>query len=218
MKRSIKEIIVRLLIMTIGLIVAHLGVSLFISSNLGTDPFNVFVQGIYRTVLKMGAPQWLTHGTVFTVVCFVIIIVLLIVDKSYIKIGTIACLFLGGPILDVWNLILAPLVNADASMVIRIVAIVVGCIFMACGMSIVIKSDAGTGPNDLVALVISDKSKKKFSIIRICVDVFFVVVGFLLGGTFGIGTIACAFLIGPVAGFFLPRVERIVNNIMEKTV
>jgi uncharacterized membrane protein YczE len=39
--------------------------------------------------------------------------------------------------------------------------LVLGCIILAYGMTIVIKSDAGTGPNDLVAVVISDKTKKK---------------------------------------------------------
>jgi uncharacterized membrane protein YczE len=85
-------------------------------------------------------------------------------------------------------------------------------------MTIVIKSDAGTGPNDLVAVVISDKSKKKFSIVRIIVDVSFVVIGFVLGGSLGIGTIICAFCVGPVAGHFLPINEKLVQGVMKKFV
>ena len=81
-------------------------------------------------------------------------------------------------------------------------------------MTIVIKSDAGTGPNDLVAIVISDKTHRKFSVIRILVDVCFVVAGYLLGGTIGLGTVICAFLVGPVAGLFLPVNERIINRII----
>lgn len=87
---------------------------------------------------------------------------------------------------------------------------------LAFGMTIVIKSDAGTGPNDLVALVISDKSHAKFSLVRVLVDVSFVAAGFLLGGVFGIGTLICAGLVGPVAGFLLPRSEKIVTGILAK--
>ena len=87
---------------------------------------------------------------------------------------------------------------------------------LAFGMTIVIKSDAGTGPNDLVALVISDKSHAKFSLVRVLVDVSFVAAGFLLGGVFGIGTLICAGLVGPVAGFLLPRSEKIVKGILAK--
>ena len=53
----------------------------------------------------------------------------------------------------------------------RVFMLVLGCVILAYGMTIVIKSDAGTGPNDLVAVVISDK------------------IGFILGGTVGAGTI-----------------------------
>ena len=81
-------------------------------------------------------------------------------------------------------------------------------------MTIVIKSDAGTGPNDLVAIVISDKTHRRFSVVRILVDVCFVAAGYLLGGTVGLGTVICAFLVGPVAGLFLPVNERIINRII----
>ena len=93
-----------------------------------------------------------------------------------------------------------------------------GCFILAYGMTIVIRSDAGTGPNDLVAIVISDKAKTKFSVTRILVDVCFVAAGFFMGGTVGIGTVICAFLVGPVAGLFLPVNERMVNRIITKTV
>ena len=81
-------------------------------------------------------------------------------------------------------------------------------------MTIVMKSDSGVGPNDLVAIVISDKLKRKFSITRIVVDVCFVAAGFLMDGAVGIGTIICAALVGPVAGIFLPHSEKIVDQII----
>lgn len=218
MKRSVKEIILRLLIMTVGLFIANSGISMFIASELGSDPFNVFVQGLFRTIQKTGAMPWLTHGNVFTAVCLLLIVIYLIVDRRYVKIGTILCMLVGGMILDFWNPILTPIVSSTAPMPARLAAIVIGCVLTAIGMSVVIKSDAGTGPNDLVAVIISDKLHKKFSIIRICVDVTFVVVGFLLGGTFGVGTIVAAFLIGPVAGFFMPKIEKLVNVIVGKLI
>ena len=89
-----------------------------------------------------------------------------------------------------------------------------GLIVIAVGMTIVMKSDSGVGPNDLVAIVISDKLGRSFSITRIVVDVCFVAAGFLMGGAVGIGTIICAALVGPVAGIFLPHSEKIVERII----
>ena len=141
---------------------------------------------------------------------------LLVLDRSYVKIGTILCMFCGGPIIDFFSMLLAPLGISRASVVVRIPVLVLGCLILAYGMTIVIKSDAGTGPNDLVAIVISDKLHQKFSVVRIVVDVCFVAAGWLLGGTFGLGTIICAALVGPVAGLFLPRNERIIEGIIRR--
>ena len=216
MRINVKELLARVLILLVGLTIAHLGVTLFILADLGSDPFNVLVQGIFRTIGNLLDWSFITHGRVHIVICFIIILALLAVDKSYIKIGTILCMIFGGPIIDVFTVVLAPVFAITDSFVFKLLMLALGCVILAYGMTIVIKSDAGTGPNDLVAVVISDKLKKKFSIVRIIVDLSFVIIGFVLGGSLGIGTIICAFCVGPVAGHFLPINEKIVNGILKK--
>lgn len=214
MKRSIKETLIRLVILLVGLIIAHLGVTFFLLANLGSDPFNVLVQGIFRTVEEIAPIAWVTHGRVHIVICFLIILVLLFVDRSYIKIGTLVCMAFGGPIIDFFTMIFGRFFENEIPLAAAIVIQCIACVILAFGMTIVIKSDAGTGPNDLVAVVISDKTKAKFSIVRILVDFSFVIIGFFLGGSFGVGTIICAVLVGPVAGFFMPFNEKNVNRIV----
>ena len=216
MRINQKELLTRVLILLVGLTIAHLGVTLFILADLGSDPFNVLVQGIFRSIGKVFDWSLITHGRVHIVICFLIILALLIVDKSYVKIGTILCMIFGGPIIDVFTVILAPLFEITDSFFFKVLMLALGCVILAYGMTIVIKSDAGTGPNDLVAVVISDKTKKKFSIVRILVDLSFVIIGFVLGGSVGIGTIICAFCVGPVAGHFLPINEKLINGILKK--
>ncbi len=94
-------------------------------------------------------------------VCLIIIFILLFVDRSYIKIGTVICMVCGGPIIDFFTWLLGLILGSEQPLWSRILMLVLGCIILAYGMTIVIKSDAGTGPNDLVAVVISDKAKKK---------------------------------------------------------
>lgn len=214
MKRSWKELLVRVVILLAGLTIAHLGVTLFLLADLGSDPFNVLVQGIFRTVSGITGWKALTHGYTHIAMCFLIILVLLIVDKSYIKIGTLLCMICGGPIIDFFTGILAPLFTENMYLGIKLLILCLGCAILAFGMTIVIKSDAGTGPNDLVAVVISDKTGRRFSVVRIVVDVTFVVVGFVLGGAVGIGTIICAGFVGPIAGFFMPYSEKLVGAVL----
>ena len=217
-KRGLKEWIVRSIILVVGLIIAHLGVTLFLLSDLGADPFNVFVQGIFRKISAIINSGFITHGRVHMAISLIIIVILLFVDKTYVKIGTVICMVCGGPIIDFFTNILNHILPLEKSYPLRFFMLILGCVILAYGMTIVIKSDAGTGPNDLVAVVISDKLKKKFGITRLVVDICFTVLGFLLGGTVGAGTVVCVALVGPVAGLFLPingkLVEKTVNKIV----
>lgn len=212
--KKYSELIKRVIILCIGLIIAHLGVTLFLLADIGADPFNVLIQGLFRTI--SGAVKWgfITHGRVHVAISILIIIALLFIDKLYIKIGTLICMSCGGPIIDFFNWILAPFFADGMGIVLKVIVNILGCCILAFGMTIVIKSEAGTGPNDLVAVVIGDKIKKKFSIIRIIVDVCFAVVGFVLGGTIGLGTVICAFVVGPVAGIFMPINEAWINMVV----
>ncbi len=202
----------RLLLLFLGLVIAHLGVTLFLLTDLGADPFNVFIQGIFRTLGRM--VPILTHGYTHAAVSILIMFILLATDRSYVKAGTFVCMAAGGPIIDVFTRLLEMYVHPGNPFVIRLATLALGCVILAFGMTIVIKSDAGTGPNDLVAIVLSDRLSKPFGPVRILVDICFVASGFLMGGAVGIGTLISAFLVGPVAGIFLPLSEKLVNTLL----
>ena len=204
MKRSLGEWCLRVVILMLGLTIAHLGVTLFLLSDLGADPFNVLVQGLFRSLAALTGWSALSHGRVHIAVSLLIIFILLIVDRRYVKIGTVLCMLFGGPIIDFFTALLAFLPARADSLPLRILMLAIGCVILAFGMTLVIRSDAGTGPNDLVALVISEKLGKRFSIVRVLVDASFILAGFLLGGVVGLGTLICMLLVGPVAGVFLP--------------
>lgn len=213
-KRSIKEWGIRAVILMVGLFIAHLGVTLFLLSDLGADPFNVLIQGIFRNVKTLTSFGWITHGQTHMVISLLIIAILLFVDRSYIKIGTVLCMVCGGPIIDFFTWLLQLVLPERLPLWGRVCMLVLGCVILAYGMTIVIKSDAGTGPNDLVAVVIADKMSRRFSIVRLLVDGAFAAVGFLMGGVVGAGTLVCIALVGPVAGVFLPINEKMVQKIL----
>ena len=153
----------------------------------------------------------LTVGTVHVIVLCILMVVMLLTTKGYVKPGTVVCAFCGGPIIDFFTWLFGNYINGDSSMVIRAVSMVAGCVILSAGMSIVINSNAGTGPNDLVAVILSDKIEKvEFRWVRVGCDLFFVVLGFLLGGTVGVGTIVAVCLTGPLVQFWLPVTRKLV--------
>lgn len=208
--RSVSDWIKALIILLIGLTVAHLGVTLFLLSELGTDTFTVFIQGLSRVF-------GLSVGTVHVIVLCIFMVVMLFTTKGYVKPGTVVCAFCGGPIIDFFTWLLGEQINSGSGMVLRAVSMVLGCIILSAGMSIVINSNAGTGPNDLVAVILSDKIEKvEFRWVRVGCDSFFVILGFILGGTVGIGTVAAIVLTGPFVQFWLPKTKRIVQLVLRE--
>lgn len=183
--------------------------TLFLISSLGTDTFTVFAAGVsHITGISVG----LCHSGIQCV----LIVLMILFTKGYIKTGSFICCLLGGPIIDVFNWLLGRFVNEDSPFILRLAVMALGCVILAIGMALVIVSDAGTGPNDLVAVILTDKLKKfQFRTVRICCDLFFIIVGWLLGGTVGIGTVTAAFLVGPVAQVFLPVHRRNIERVLE---
>ncbi len=200
--------IIRVIMLMVGLTIAHLGVTLFIQAN-GADPFNVFIQGLYSIIPWDWAPIDVTAGMVHIAVSLLIVGVLLVVDRSYIRIGTLLCMVFGGPIIDMFTYLLTPIIHPKSELWWRLIVMALGCVILAFGMTIVIQSQAGTGPNDLVGVVISDKTGWKFGFVRVAVDVVFAGVGLALDGPLGIGTLICAALVGPTAQLVMPLSRRI---------
>ena len=203
-----KEWWLRLGFLTLGLAIAHLGVTLFLLSNLGTDAFTVFASGLARiTHLSVG----LCHSGIQCV----LIAAMALLTRGYIKTGSFVCCLLGGPIIDGFTGILSRWLSGASPMWLRVPAMLLGCVILAIGMALVIASDAGTGPNDLVAVILTDKLRRfQFRTVRVVCDLLFILTGWLLGGTVGIGTVAAAFLVGPVVQLFRPLHQRFLSAVL----
>lgn len=208
--RTLREWCKALIILFIGLTIAHLGVTLFLLSELGTDTFTVFIQGLSRTV-------HLSVGTVHVIVLCILMIIMFFTTTGYIKPGTILCAFCGGPIIDFFTFLFQNYIHSGSPMLLRIFSMVLGCVILSLGMSIVINSNAGTGPNDLVAIILSDKLRGiQFRWVRVGCDFIFVLLGFLLHGTVGAGTLAAVCLTGPLVQFFLPKTKVPIQKFCSK--
>ena len=206
--RTLRQWAVGLAVLLAGLIIAHFGVTLFLLSNLGSDPFTVLVQGI-STLTGFGI------GTCHVAMLVLLLAVMLIFTRGYVKPGSFVCAFCGGWIIDFFLWVFSGKIGADSPLWLRIVCMVAGCIILAFGMSVVIGSRSGTGPNDLVAMILSDKVGSRihlqFRWVRLLCDAVFVAIGWALGGVVGAGTLVAVLLTGPVVQLFLPFSSRIAD-------
>lgn len=204
MKRSVKEVCVRLGLLMIGILVTHFGIALFLLSYQGSAPFTTMLQGVSE---KLG----ITVGTLHMLINVVLTVFFFFFIKGYVKIGTVLCALTSGYVIDASTLLLTPIFTPDLAFPLQLCVAAAGCVILAWGLTFIISSDAGTGANDLITVILADKiPNAQFRWCRIGTDVFFAIIGFFTGGILGIGTLFCVFLVGPTAQFFMPSSKKFV--------
>jgi len=202
------NLIKRLILFFVGMSIIQIGVALFLKTNIGSDPFTLFNQGL-AFLLKR------TPGNANMIILFVLFCIILLVERTRIKIGTIICVVGVGPIIDLGVKAVSFFPIASLNIVVKILLVVFGCVLIAIGFSILSATNLGVAPNDIIPFIIKDKTKLEYRWIRMALDVSFLIIGFTLGGIFGIGTIISALLTGPCIQFCLPYGEKFVNAIVK---
>lgn len=202
-----EHIIRRILVAIAGLMISGIGVGIFLYSKLGVDPASVLELGL-------GNVFHVSYGTASALTNVIILFIVFLVDKSYINLSSLLAIFGIGYTADFTKFVLDSIIKGELNLIVRIVMILVGCLIMAVGIAAYIRADLGVGAIDLVSEIISAKLKFSYRIVRVVGDVTFVVVGFLLGGTVGIGTVVAAFMTGPAVQFVRPYVYRVTDKIL----
>lgn len=201
------KLFIRILMAIAGLMICGVGVGIFLYSKLGVDPASVLELGL-------GNVFHISYGTASALTNVVILVIVLIVDKSYINLSSLLAIFGIGYTADFISFVLDSLIKGELTMIVRVVMILIGCLIMAVGIAVYIRADLGVGAIDMVSEIISNKLKFSYRIVRIICDITFVVVGYLLGGTVGVGTVVAAFMTGPAVQFVRPHVYKVTDKIL----
>ena len=194
----------RILISLVGLILCGIGVAMFLYSGMGVDPASVFELGIGRV-------SGISYGTSSALINVIILLIVFFIDKSFINISSVIAIFGIGYTADFVRKILTILVQGEIHLLLKLVLILVGLFIMSCGIATYIKADLGVGAIDLISEIISRKTKVQYRLVRVIGDTAFVVIGYILGGTVGVGTVVAAFLTGPTVQLVRPGIERILE-------
>ena len=182
----------------VGFALFGLSVGMMIRANLGTSAW---------AVLDVALSQifHVTPGTVTVLLGFIILSGALILREP-IGWGTLANILSIGPWEDLSLRLISPVNN---NLIIQVAMLLAAIIIMGFASAIYIGVDAGAGPRDSLMLAIKRKTSLSIRVARGGIEVTVVLVGWLLGGPAGIGTLVFAFLIGPAVqwGFKALKVE-----------
>lgn len=185
----------RRIIMTIfGVLIAGFSVGMFNFSSFGMDPFQVFAHGI-SIYIPLG------YGTFYSILNLIMLIVIIIVDRKKIGLGTFINVFLLGYVVQ-FSSYLFEVWIPNPTFILKFVFLIIGIVVMCFGSSLYFTANLGVSTYDAVALILSEKNVARFQYCRIGSDFICAILGFLLGANIGIGTIITAFFMGPIISFF----------------
>jgi uncharacterized membrane protein YczE len=173
-------------VLIIGLTCFGIGVALMVRSNLGLGPWEVLHQGIARQ-------SGLAIGTVSILIGVPIMLAWLPLGQRP-GWGTCVNLVLIGL---VTNLVLAALPPA-ANLAVAVLLLIGGILLIGIGTGLYLSAEMGAGPRDGLMLGLARRTGWSIRRVRTLIELTVLVLGWLMGGTVGVGTVAFAFGIGPV--------------------
>jgi uncharacterized membrane protein YczE len=176
----------------VGLALYGASLAMMVRGALGLAPWDVLHSGFIRHVpMTIGA----------AVVLFSFLVLLLWIPlRERPGIGTVANALLVGLSADAT---LAVLAEPD-SLVLRIGLTLGGLVLNALATALYIGSQFGRGPRDGLMTGFARRSGLSLRLVRTALEVAVVVIGLLLGGALGVGTVLYALAIGPLAQVMLP--------------
>ena len=183
---------VRLPLLLVGLFLYGASMAMVLRGTLGQIPWDVLHVGVSRHVP-------LSFGTIVVGVSLLVLIPWIPLRQKP-GLGTIGNALLIGPSADLVLAVLTP----PEGLGWRLFLLVGGVVLNGMATGMYIGSQFGPGPRDGLMTGLARVTGRSLRIVRTGIEVTVVVVGWLLGGVVGVGTVLYAVAIGPLAQLFLP--------------
>lgn len=187
--RTVKAIVINMILAAVSLFVNGFGVYLTIQANIGAGPWDVLNLGLSKTL-------GILYGTAsIAVSCTILGIDILL--KEPIGIAMFIDAVVVGKSVDFFNHIQA--VPSASSLLTGIPLMLVGLTIMAYTQFTYMIASLGCGPRDTLLVGVAKRVKKiPIGAVSIALLSLATLIGWLLGGPVGVGTLICAFCTGPI--------------------
>lgn len=170
----------------LGALVSSVGIVLMLQANVGLEPWSVLQEGLSKTI-------GITYGTASMFVGAAVVAVAVLCGES-IGLGTILNILLCAVFIDgIQALGWVPLVD---SLWAGVLLLLLGLEILVIGTWLYMRTALGSGPRDALMVALARKTGRSVGVCRAVVDVTVIVLGWLLGGRVGVGTVISAVGLG----------------------
>jgi uncharacterized membrane protein YczE len=190
----------RVAILFLGLAIFGLGDSLLIQGGIGNAPWTVFAEGLtYKTGMSIGFATFLIS---------VAVLLLWIPLKEKPGFGTLANIVLIATFIELGTHIFP----SQQSIVMGILYDLIGIALVGIGSALYITCGLGPGPRDGAMTGLHYRTGIRVGRVRMGIELTVLMIGFLMGGTVGVGTALFALLIGQSVAISLGVIARLTHQ------
>lgn len=208
---NFKMLLLKLTVVFSGTALMGVGIILFVLSGQGIDPLSTMLAGFTEHLP-------IELGTLISVFNVSVLGVVALIDRRYVGVGSLINAAFVGVFMNSWMDFFAPL-----SQLPQFILVALAILLFTLGIAIYMSANYGLGPVEAMMNVIADYTPLDISKSRTLLDISYIVIGILLGATYGYGTILSAILISPMIGFFANAIQSLrgidfirsgLNNVM----
>ena len=193
---SRRDLVERLLQLLVGLFLYGVALGFMVRGGIGVSPWDVLALGL-------AGQTGIGYG-VMTVLISIVVLLLWIPLRQRVGLGTVLNALLVGPSAD----LALSIIPQPGSVWIGAPMFVFGMLLLAFATGLYIAADFGPGPRDGLMTGLVGRTGWAVWRVRTLIEGGVLLIGFLLGGPVGVGTVLFAFGVGPLIGWFLPRITR----------
>jgi uncharacterized membrane protein YczE len=190
----------RVAVLFFGLAIFGLGDSLLVQSNIGNAPWTVFAEGVS---LKT---NWSLGFSTFVISIFVLLAWIPLREKP--GFGTLSNIVLIATFIQVG----VSIFPEQDSLINGVIFVLSGIALVGIGSSLYITCGLGPGPRDGAMTGIHNATGVRVGRVRLAIEVTVLFIGWLMGGTLGLGTLLFALLIGNSVAISLGIVARLTSR------
>lgn len=188
--RACPNTLIMIMLTTVATFLIGVGVAFNAQAGLGNDPIAVFLDGFSKFL-------GIDLGTASNITNLILFIIVFILKRKYINIGTVVysvglghCISVGVALY--WR------IGMDSTPFGPPLVAIIGCGALIVGIAVFVAANAGFDPWTGIVMILRDVTGKSYGAIKVVLDLAALVGGYVLGGVVGVVTIVVAVLGGPV--------------------
>ncbi len=201
---SIGKLLFKIILLSIGLLVMCLGTTLLYRSYLGSNPMATAADGLSKITGT-------SYGVANLILNVFFLILALGINRENLGIGTLITVVSIGMYIDMWDAII-PDLAANSSYIFKIAISLLGTLFASMGLSFYIQLELGMGPLECLVEYIYKKTNWQYKTAKTFFDISLLIIGILMGGVYGLGTVLNVFLTGKIMQFFIGFYKKIFKQ------